>query len=317
MLDFDNYRAAQIRLPQFGFPIPGCDPFDKAVVHKTYPESASPQKDLCEVTDFEEIRFEVTYGVCRAWIGPKDKSGSNSFIIKFAIGGSDERHKSLREEAAIYHEEIPSLQGIDVPTFYGYFEGATLGSDAERVSCIFLEDCGGPVYSSLVALPLSARAEILKKIGRIHLCGLTLDDFDEGNVVRRKKSYRIIDFQHVDFGHKCLWKGDRVYEGELVPTFSEIGCPIMHTYGLELDIWESRAPGSASFWIKSPEERIPNTLSKGVKFFHDDDVKNFHTWLKNYKQYEDSMTPEEYMEKFERPAFTRRYFGPRIFRPDQ
>ena len=67
-----------------------------------------------------------------------------------------------------------------------------------------------------------------------------MDDFHEGNVVHKGNAYRIIDFQHVDFGHECLWKGDQVFEGDFVPKHSQIGCPTMQTQGLELGLWKFR-----------------------------------------------------------------------------
>ncbi|KLO07766.1 hypothetical protein SCHPADRAFT_944980 [Schizopora paradoxa] len=335
MLHFNNYRAVQIRLPRYGFPKADRDPFDLALVHQKYPEPVSPQKDLFKITDFEEIQFEITYGVCRAWTGPKDRPGSIPFIIKFAIAGSDDRHEALREEAVVYHECVPSLQGNDVPIFYGYFEGEKLKSNGKRVSCIFLEDCGEPLYDSFfVDLPLSNRAEIFKKIGRIHLCGMILDDFHEGNVVRKGNSYRVIDFQRVVVGHKCLWKSDQVYEGDLVPTFSEIGCPKMHNLGLELDLWKS--PGCMTVLIhfayadlsvyvlglscprsEYPTQEAIDTLCKGVVFHQFDHERKLQYWVKKYKQYEDSMTPEEYMEKFQRPTFEKKYFGIRMDRDSE
>ena len=84
------------------------------------------------------------------------------------------------------------------------------------------------------------RAEILKKIGRIHHCGVSLNDFHEGNVVVKDGSYRLVDFQHVELGHDCFWETGRVYEGEMVPKFDQIGCPEMVDLGNELNLWKSR-----------------------------------------------------------------------------
>ncbi|KLO05334.1 hypothetical protein SCHPADRAFT_1002975 [Schizopora paradoxa] len=320
MLDFGDYRAVQIRLPQFGFP--SRYSFDQAIVQKKYPEpiSPGPQKKIYKIPDFEEIKFESTYGVCRAWTSQRDDPNAFSFIIKFAIGDSDERHEALRKEATVYHEQIPSVQGSDVPIFYGYFEGEKLNSNAKRVSCIFLEDCGDPVYGCLVDLPLPARAEIFKEVGRIHLCGMTLDDFCEGNVVHKGNSYRIIDFQLVEIRreheHSCLWKDDRVYEGKPVPTFRDIGCRTMHNIGLELDLWKSRLSvevmGSNCPKSEYPTQEAIDTLCQGVVLHQYGDEFKLQKWLKSYKQYEGRLTPEQYMEKFERPVFEKKYFGIRM-----
>ncbi|KLO05333.1 hypothetical protein SCHPADRAFT_1002974 [Schizopora paradoxa] len=296
-------------MPLFGLPFPGRDPFDLALMRKKYPELTSPpQRDTRKINDFEEIQREETYGVFRAWTGPKKEPGSISFIVKFAVAGSDERHQALRQEATIYHEQIPLLQGTDIPKLYGYYEGTRLNSNKTQISCIFLEDCGKPIFGSFVNLPLAHRAEILKKIGRLHLSGMTLDYFYERNVVREGDLYRLIGFKHVELGHQCPWDGDKVYEGEFRPDSIQLACGIMYSIGLELCLWKSRLSVKI-FGKNRPRSEFPtqeaiDTLCEGIKLHQFQDEDRLHNWLKKYKEYQDQMTPEEFMEKFERPNFT-------------
>ncbi|KLO05328.1 hypothetical protein SCHPADRAFT_1002969 [Schizopora paradoxa] len=315
MLDLSRHHSVQIPIPLWGNPLPDCDPFLAVDMHKNYPKDSSLQ-DLSslKIRDFEELQREFTYGVLRAWVGPRDVHGSNSFIIKFAIAGSDKRHKALRREAAVYHEQLSSLQGKDIPKFFGYYEGSFLEDEDEdeddspvRVSCIFLEDCGDAVDCNFGDLPLADRAEIMKKVGRVHQCGLILDDFQEQNVVSKGSSYRLIDFQHVETGHKCPWKGGRVYEGQVIPTFDQIGCPALHNVGLELQLWRSRLSvvifGKTRPKRDFPTQKAIDILCRGIGSFHFENEKRLHNWIRNYKEFEARMTPEEYMTKYPRPDF--------------
>lgn len=69
---------------------------------------------------------------------------------------------------------------------------------------------------------------------------MTLNDFDERNVVQKGSAYRFIDFQHVEIGHRCLWNSGPLYEGDIIPTMDQIGCPEMHYLGVELGLWKPR-----------------------------------------------------------------------------
>ncbi len=259
---FDNYRRVEIPIPM------GREPFDLVTVSKTYPAtSSSPQEDLCKIHDAEVIQTDLVTGVGRAWIGLRGTPGSLSFIIKFMIAGTDDHHKMLHKEAAVYNEQLASLQGVDIPSLYGLFEGEIMEDFAEEptpVTCLFLEDCGEALENSFKVLPLADRfvltytrrttltfrthsAEILKKLGHIHWCGLTLDDFAERNVVQKDGAYRLIDFQDVEDDHICLWKGGQLHEGDFQPKQAEIGCPELHQIGKGLGLWKLRKLAIAIF----------------------------------------------------------------------
>ena len=54
-----------------------------------------------------------------------------------------------------------------------------------------------------------------------------------------------------------------------------------------------------------PSQEAIDTLCLGLEFYQFENEERLHNWLKEFKEYEDFMTPEEYMEKFERPDFTK------------
>ncbi|KLO05332.1 hypothetical protein SCHPADRAFT_933692 [Schizopora paradoxa] len=326
MLDLTKLRSVHIPIPQPGKPFPGFHPFFVALVHKKYPQPVSstttPRGDPENVCDYEKIQMGLASGVYRAWTGQRGQIGSKSFVVKFSAARSDSSHKALEREAKVYNEQLQPLQGKDVPIFFGYFEGEFREeSDGRpfRVSCIFLEDCGDAVEYNFIDLPLADRAELLKKIGRIHLCGVSLNDFHERNVVVKDGSYRFIDFQDVDLEHDCFWEGDRVYEGEVVPKYDEMGCPEMIELGFELDLWKSPLAAGRCVEIlgktrpktEFPPQEAIDVLCKGVRSYHSDSEKRFHNWIKKYKDYQQRMSPEEYMKRYPMPdiSLTRKQLG--------
>jgi len=174
------------------------------------------------------------------------------------------------------------------------------------VTCLFLEDCGEALENSFKVLPLADRAEILKKLGHIHWCGLTLDDFAERNVVQKDGAYHLIDFQDVEDDHICLWKGGQLHEGDFQPKQAEIGCPELHQIGKGLGLWKLRRSvviyGKVRPRLGFPEQEVINVLIKDLECYHFQNERLLHEWIKKYLEVKDRMTPEEYMKQ--RPDFT-------------
>jgi len=301
----DNYSLFEIPLPMGGEPY-------IVTVHKTYPTTTTPppQIDLCKISDVDRIQKDMVTGVFRAWIGPRGASGSFPFIVKFVIAGTDDHHKALKREAAVYNDQLASLQGKDIPSMFGIFEGEIFLKVADEsipVTCLFLEDCGHTIRHIFPDLPLADRAQILKKLGHIHLCGVTLDDFAERNVVQKDGAYRLIDFQDVKFGHRCLWKGEKLYEGDFQPFEAQIGCPELYVLGEEFDIWKLRQSVVIYGKVRPrggfPKQEDIDVLLKDLTCYRFENEHLLHDWVRKYLDVQDRITPEEYMKQ--RPDFTR------------
>ena len=62
--------------------------------------------------------------------------------------------------------------------------------------------------------------------------------------------------------------------------------------GLSVKIFGKNRPKS-----EFPSQEAIDTLCLGLEFYQFENEERLHNWLKEFKEYEDFMTPEEYMEK--------------------
>ena len=114
-------------------------PFDERVFHPTPASFTVPTKELLHQTQ----KSSVARGILT------NTDGSQADTACKVVWGIDARER-LKREADIYINELNLLQGIDVPKFYG--AGIYTGELHEKViSCIFLEYCGEPPKTSILA----------------------------------------------------------------------------------------------------------------------------------------------------------------------
>jgi len=246
-------------------------------------------------------------GVCRAVV---DKQ---AVVIKFVISCDPRRIDALLNEGNLYGRQLKLLQGVAIPRLYAVCKGTADDKGFTlSVACLFFEDCGDPVTTPFIYLPMCDRIQIIRLLGFIHQCKVDLYDFAERNVVHRDGDYRLIDFQDVDEEHTmCGWTGGLLHEGEPEPDVELIGCEDLHDTAREMDIWKPSADSvkilgsnySKSFSGLPNQEDIdelcgpPPTSHYNLK-----SLNKLLEWLQDYTEYKDKMTPAQYMAKYKRPS---------------
>ncbi len=91
-------------------------------------------------------------GVCRAVVYKQ------AVVIKFVISCDPRRIDALLNEGNLYGRQLKLLQGVAIPRLYAVCKGTADDKGFTlSVACLFFEDCGDPVTTPFIYLPMCDR----------------------------------------------------------------------------------------------------------------------------------------------------------------
>ncbi|KII85391.1 hypothetical protein PLICRDRAFT_94322 [Plicaturopsis crispa FD-325 SS-3] len=239
--------------------------------------------------------------------------GSQVYVIKISAHASGKGRlrvslPDLETEANNYQTKLYDLQGTIVPVFHGFFKGENKLND--NIGCIVLEDCGDSIDRNFYELERSARTNILKLLGTLHIYGWEAPNFAERNVVSRNGKFRLVDFHDLT-PHECDYTGD-LYE-HMPYSVAELGCSAIDCRAVDMNFWvPDETPHVYIGPIAVEPDLYPDqwTVDDLLPDPSADIVLNqdvLMQWLRKYKRLMDKgiyMDIEEYrqtMPKLERP----------------